>query len=184
MKYVLKVYSSEEKSFGMLLQIDADATFLQLHELIVESCRYDAAQLASFFTINTKGERLQEISLMELSSDENELNEVVMDVATLREFLGKTVFKMEYQYDFFGDRAFTLEIVEIQKGKQMQPAVIQRKGMPPQQILLDGFEGLDFSLKSENKEIDYEKYLSEFDDCNDGGIDYQSLEDLADEEFE
>lgn len=180
MKYLLKVYSQEEKSFGLLLQIDADATFLQLHKLIVEVCEYDATQLASFFTINEKGERLQEISLMELSSEGNELNEAVMDVATLREFMGKSISRLEYQYDFFGDRFFSIEVEEIQNGGQEKAIVLEQKGKAPEQISLDGFEGLDFSEKPKAEEINYEEYLSEFDDCKDDGIDYQSLEDLDD----
>lgn len=185
MRYIIKIHSQEEESFSMLLQISAKATFLELHNLIVQSCSYDPSQMASFFILNTKGQRAQEISLMELSSEGAELNIAVMDVATLEEFIDREMSVLEYQYDFFGDRYFSLEVEEIQEGEQAKAVVIHQKGEIPEQIKLEGFEGVDFFSKGIEKEapIDYEKYLSSFDDCNEGDIDYQSLDDLEDENF-
>lgn len=184
MRYIIEVRSQEDKSFGLLLQIDAEATFLQLHEVIVGACEYDTSQLASFFTVADNGQRLQEISLLELSSEDTELNEAVMDVATLNEFIGKNIKKLEYQFDFFGDRYFTLAIKEVQKGAQQQPFILQQIGVAPPQLSLEGFEGIDLLPKSEGADIDYEKYLSSFEDCSDNGnIDYESLENWDDEEF-
>lgn len=184
MRYLIQVSSEESKDFELLLQIDAEATFLQLHNLVVNSCKYDASQMASFFTVNEAGARLQEISLMELSSEESELNEAVMDVSTLGEFIGERIRKIEYQYDFFGDRYFILEIMEVQEGSQEEPFLLKQQGVPPSQISLEGFEGIDFAPKAESEELDYEKYLSSFDDCNEGNTNYESLEDFEDDSFE
>lgn len=185
MRYLIQVTSQEEKKFEILLQIDASETFLELHNLLVEACNYDATQMASFFTVSKKGQRLQEISLLEFSSEDTELNEAVMDVSVLEEFIGKTIDRLEYQYDFFGDRYFTLKIVEVQKGAQEKAVIVKQKGTPPKQISLDGFEGFDFSMESKGeKELDYESYLDSFDDCReDDGIDFQSLDELEDDDL-
>lgn len=184
MQYRIQVSSEEAKDFGLLLQIEATATFLQLHNLIIETCEYDATQMASFFTVNEKGQRLQEISLVELSSAGVELDVAVMDVATLREFVGKFIQRMEYQYDFFGDRYFSLAIETVQEGAQKEPFVLRKKGMPPPQIALDGFEGLDFSEEPKKEEMDYEKYLSSFEDCRENDSTNQSIENWEDDNFE
>ncbi|PVX51808.1 pRiA4b ORF-3-like protein [Balneicella halophila] len=184
MRYLIQVKSEEEKSFGILLQIDAEATFLELHDFLIEVCQYDPTQMASFFTIAENGQRLQEISLMELSSEDAELNEAVMDVSTLGEFIGEKIKTVEYQYDFFGDRYFTLKVVEIQKGSQDAIALVNKNGTPPPQISLDGFEGLDLAAENQNSdEKDYESYLSSFDDCKGDDIDFQSLDDLDDDDL-
>lgn len=184
MQYRIQVSSEEAKDFELLLQIEATATFLQLHNLIIESCKYDVGQMASFFTVNEKGQRLQEISLVELSSSGVELDVAVMDVATLKEFIGKSIKRIEYQYDFFGDRYFSLAIDIVQEGAQKEPFILQKKGVPPSQIALEGFEGLDFSAKQKEEEMDYEKYLSSFEDCRESDSDNQSIENWEDDDFE
>ncbi|MBS9767677.1 MAG: hypothetical protein KGV44_09095 [Flavobacteriaceae bacterium] len=185
MKYLIKITSEEQNDFSFQVKIDATATFLALHNLIIENCGYDGSQLSSFFTLDTEKQRLQEISLMELSADGEEMNVAVMDVATLGEFIGKEIKFLEFEYDFFGDRFFSLEIIKVLQGKQAKAEVLELKGTPPPQLSLDGFEGLDFSAKaSQNEEIDYEKYLASFDDCKDEiEAEFQSLEDWDDDEF-
>ncbi len=185
MRYLFEVRSAEQNDFSMSIQIDAKATFLELHDCIVKACKYDTSQMASFFTVNAEGQRLQEIGLMELSSEGAEINVAVMDVATLGEFIGNDVKKLEYEYDFFGDRYFTLILEEIQDGDQEKAVVVQQRGTPPNQISLDGFEGIDFSTDSIGREnMDYEKYLDSFDDCREeDSEEEQFLDDFDENEF-
>ncbi len=180
MNYLIEIKAKEAPDFYLKLQISAQATFLDLHNFIIENCKYDGSQMASFFTINAEGQRLQEISLMELSSEGNEINVAVMDVATLAEFIGTEVKTLEYQYDFFGDRYFTLQIAEVQKEECPKVILLEQSGTAPEQLALDGFEGLDFS-KSE--EVDYEKYLASFDDCKEDDLGCESLDEWDDDTF-
>ncbi len=183
MNYLIEIKAKETPEFLLKLQISTQATFLDLHNCIVENCNYDGSQMASFFTVNDAGQRLQEISLMELSSEGNEVNVAVMDVATLEEFVGKEIKTLEYQYDFFGDRFFTLNILEITEENSTSPIVVEQVGTAPEQLSLDGFEGLDLSNSAESDEMDYEKYLSSFDECKEDDLGYESLDEWDDDAF-
>lgn len=157
----IRITSEEKDDFSILLQVDTQNTFLDLHKIILDVCSYDATQMASFFTTDREGQVLQEIGLMEMSSDE-ETAVAVMDVSSLEEFIGKEIKNIEYEYDFFNDRYFKLVVEDIVEGNLEYPKVLELNGTPPEQIALEDFDGLDFS-KSDT--MDYEKYLQSFDDC-------------------
>lgn len=179
MRYIFQLNSEENKEFVLLLQIDSEDTFYTLHQLIAKTCSYEEGQMASFFTVNAKGQRVQEISLTELSSENEELNVAVMDVSVLREFLDDKIETIEYVFDFFGDRYFTLKLEEIQEGHQPKAVVLKQKGAIPPQTSLEGFA--DVNLEDAEPTTDYEKYLSSFDDCKEGDLDFESLDELENE---
>lgn len=179
MIYIFQVKSEESDTFLLSLQIDSEATFYDLHQLIVEACGYEDGQMASFFTLNSKGQRIEEISLMELSSEKEEVNISVMDVSVLREFITYDVKKIEYLYDFFGDRYFTILLEEVRNGVQEKGVLLLKKGDIPTQTSLEGFADIELGMNpSKKRAIDYEKYLSSFDDCNDDTVSFQSFDEL------
>lgn len=182
MRYIFQVKAEENPEFSLTLQIDAEATFYELHQLIADSCGYDESQMASFFTVNAKGQRLQEVSLVEMSSEEEEVNVAVMDVAVLREFISQEVRQIEYLYDFFGDRFFVIKLEETQRGRQNTPVLLNKKGEVPEQTSLEGFADIHLGgNEQEGKEIDYQRYLDSFNDCKDEDVNFQSLDELEEE---
>ncbi len=188
MIYTLTIRFQEDANFLRILKIDSEKTFLHLHEKIVAICEYDSSQLASFYTLAETGEKTHEIALMEMSSAEQEFDIAVMDVTVLREFLQKEGDKLRYVFDFFSNRAFSIHLEKMEQGTLSSTQLVSSEGEAPQQLFLEGIEDSFFEdathaqteTDKDDSEIDYEKYLSEFDDCNED-ISFESLDELEEE---
>ena len=72
MIYTFRIVSDEVDNFKREIQIDADATFLDLRNAICNSVGYDKTQFSSFFLCDEGWERGQEISLEDMGSDSSE----------------------------------------------------------------------------------------------------------------
>ena len=61
--------SDEVENFKREIQIDADATFLDLRNAICDCTGYDKSQMSSFFLCDEGWERDKEITLEDMGSD-------------------------------------------------------------------------------------------------------------------
>ena len=131
MIYRFILISDEVDGFMREIQIDADAKFLELHKLILESCGYEDNQLTSF-TICENG---WEITLEEMDTDADE-DSYIMAETELNEFLEDEKQHMLYTFDPLADRVFFIELSEIKTGKNLEKGKITRSvGEPPAQTL-------------------------------------------------
>jgi len=138
MVYRFTVISDEVENFMREIKIDADAKFLELHKLILESCGYTDDQLTSFTICGEGWERGQEITLedMETNSDEDSY---IMAETELSEFLEDEKQHLVYTFDPLADRRFYIELSEIQTGKTLAEGKVSRsEGKAPVQTL--GFD--------------------------------------------
>ncbi len=135
MIYRFLIISNEVDNFMREIQIDADAKFLELHQLILQACGYEDNQPASF-TICEKGwQKGSEITLEEVENTHGRGSHV-MAYTELCEFLEDEKQHMLYTFDPVAERMFFIELAEITVGKNLKHGVILRSlGNPPKQTI-------------------------------------------------
>lgn len=138
MIYLFRVVSDEDQNFYRDVVAEGSDTFLELHQVMQENLGYDACQLASFFITNEMWEKQKEITLIDMMQDPA-LGTTTMDQVTLDEFLKEISQRMIYVFDFFAERAFFIELIEMSDETSMKetPFVAQGRGDPPAQLDFD-----------------------------------------------
>jgi len=138
MIYLFRIVSDEDPKFFRDVVTEDSDTFLELHQTLQENMGYDANQLASFFISNELWEKEQEITLIDMMQDPN-LGTPTMDQVNLEEYLTEINQRMIYVFDFFAERAFYMELIEIsdQTSSKDTPFVAQAGGDPPPQLAFD-----------------------------------------------
>ncbi len=176
MVYHFLILSGEKEDFLREILIDSKSTFQDLHNAIQDVVGFDKSQLASFFLSNEDWTKGQEITLMSMDSDPNR-KEMIMDQVALEELITEKHQKLIYQFDFFGNRGFFVEMLNAGDKKKLEkPVMINAEGAPPEQIMLDdiGLDGVS----------DLVSLVDDDDDDDTHGIESVSFDDLSPEEFE
>lgn len=135
MVYRFTIISDEAEDFMREIKIDADATFLDLHKLIISSCDYKDDQMTSFTICENGWEKGQEITLEVMDTDSFE-NSAIMAETELTEYLEDEKQHLLYTFDPLADRVFFIELSGIETGKHLKEGKITRSiGAAPQQVL-------------------------------------------------
>lgn len=115
------------------IQIDADAKFLELHQLILKACGYKDNQPTSFTICERGWQKGTEITLEEMENARGRGSHIMADTE-LCEFLEDEKQHMLYTLDPVAERMFFIELAEITVGKSMKEGRILRSlGNPPEQ---------------------------------------------------
>ncbi len=127
--------SDEVENFKREIQIDSDATFLDLYKVIIECTGYSDQEMASFFICDNKWRKLTEITLMEMDTDSDE-DSFIMSECILNDYLEDEKQKLMFVFDYLTERALYIELSEIIPGKSLKkPACTVSEGEAPQQIM-------------------------------------------------
>ncbi|EGK02682.1 MAG: plasmid pRiA4b ORF-3 family protein [Prevotella sp.] len=127
--------SDEVEDFKREIQIDADATFFDLHKAIVKSVDYKEGEMTSFFICSDDWEKEQEITLVEMDTSPEE-DSYTMEASILNDFLEDERQKLMYVFDYLTERAFFMELREIITGKNLDEATCTKSiGNPPAQVV-------------------------------------------------
>lgn len=135
MQYLIRVKCDEVEGFRRDILIDEDANFLDLSKAILKSVDYPDDQMTSFFICNDSWERREQIT----REDCHEASLADMDVLTmadtsLSEFLdAEGITRMEYVFDPFCERTFTLRVVSEEPGFG-EAEVVKSQGKAPKQL--------------------------------------------------
>ncbi|MBO4730078.1 MAG: hypothetical protein J5593_01240 [Bacteroidaceae bacterium] len=153
MLYKIALICDEVADFFREITIDADASFLDLSNAILESCGYDDSQITSFFICSDTWDKQQQIVREDMGTSAEDEDVYLMASTPLRELLEDEEQKMIYIFDPANDRIFYLELTEIVTGKTMNKAECSiSRGKAPQQ--LKGFD-LDFNtLGGDSTDLD------------------------------
>ncbi len=138
MVYTFRLISNEVENFLRDFELLPDQSFFDFHLAIQEELHYDTSQIASFFLCNQNWEKQQEITLFEMAEDESG-DMVVMDVARLSDFVVEKKQKILYVFDFFNERGFFIELIDL-PGKATgacYPCCVKRQGRPPRQLIMN-----------------------------------------------
>ena len=154
MVYKLLILSDEVDLFFREIEINSDATFLELNNAILDSVKYTKDQLTSFFNCAEGWEMKEEITLMDMGSS-SDTDSYVMDKTYLDEFLQDEGDRMLFMFDILSERSFFIELKEILPGELDKPRCTLSQGTAPQQMTAEdefltnptssvGFSGEDF----------------------------------------
>lgn len=134
MVFKFTVISDEKDDFIRIIEIDSEASFLDLHNAILDSVDFEKNLMTSFFLCNDDWEKEQEITLIEMESS-SEYDNLVMEDTVLDELLTDEKQKMIFVFDMISDRAFFMELSEMIPGKDLNEALCTTStGTPPIQI--------------------------------------------------
>lgn len=135
MIYKFTVLSDEVDSFVRVIHIDPEATFFDLHTVLLDSVNFDKNQMTSFFICSDDWEKEQEITLIEMDSS-SEYDNLVMEDTKLEELITDEKQKLLYVFDMIADRAFFIELSDIIPGKSVaKPEVVSAEGNAPAQMI-------------------------------------------------
>ncbi len=182
MIYNFRIVSDEVDNFKREIQIDADATFLDLRNAIADSVGYDKSQLSSFFICNDDWERGQEISYEDMGSDSSE-DVYLMEDTPLVDFIEDEGQRLVWVFDYMTDRSFFLEMKRSTPGKHLlEPLCSVSMGKAPDQFVdLDDFDArIDAKAQQAALDLDDDLYGSDEydqDELDAAGFDEMTLED-------
>lgn len=138
MIFLFRIISDENPDFYRDLVTEGSDTFLDFHNVLQKDLGYDPTQLASFFITNKQWEKEQEITLIDMMQEPG-LSSHTMEQVTLEEHIRELNQRMIYLFDFFSDRAFFIELIEMSEelSPRETPFIGHRQGDPPPQLALD-----------------------------------------------
>ena len=135
MIYKFLLISDEVDQFAREISIDSEATFLDLHNAILDSVNFTKDQITSFFICDDDWEKKTEITLMEMDTSYED-DSWVMEDTKLSELLEDERQRLLFTFDNMTERAFFMELREIIPGKNLEKPVCTKSiGNPPQQIM-------------------------------------------------
>lgn len=152
--------SDEVDDFKREIKIDSEATFLDLHNAILDSVGYTKDQMCSFFICEDDWTKKTEITLVEMDTS-SEVDNYIMEDTRLEELLEDEHQKIMFVFDYMTERAFFMELREIVPGQDLEePICTKSRGEAPAQTM--SFE--DFEAKNVTTEIGEDFYGdSEYD---------------------
>lgn len=135
---LFRIISDEDPDFYRDLVAEGTDTFLDFHNTLQKDLDYDPTQLASFFITNKQWEKEHEITLIDMMQEPGVIC-YTMEQVTLEEHLSELNQRMIYVFDFFSDRVFFIELIEMsdEVSPRETPFIGHRQGDPPPQLALD-----------------------------------------------
>ncbi len=130
----ITLVSDEVEDFILEFKIDADATFYDLHRLILASCQYEEDPLNRFCLCDDNWEPERIIGFPEAESIYAEEEVCLMKETRLADFLEDEKQRFTYLFDSRNERSFFMELTEIIFGAQQEePVCSRRHGKAPLQ---------------------------------------------------
>ena len=133
----ITLISPEVEDFVLELKIDADASFSNLHKLILSHCGYEEMPGQRFFICDDNWKPIQRILLGDEEKVEIDEDVFLMDDTDLGEFLEDEGQRITYRFDPVNRRMFLMELTETTFGDPVPEAGVltRRHGNPPLQFL-------------------------------------------------
>ena len=131
----LTLISTEVEDFILEFKIDADASFADLHRLILHHCNYEETAGQRFYICDERWKPRHRILLSD--EEQNNIDEDVnlMDNTSLGDFLEDEGQRLTYRFDPDNRRMFLLELTETIFGERTpkEGKLTRRQGTPPSQ---------------------------------------------------
>lgn len=133
--------SDENDNFVRDYEVEYDMPLADFHNFICSDLKYDASQMASFFTSNREWEKLREYTLFDMGDDgaADEQSPLPMDGVILSNIIHNNNDRLIYIFDFLNERGMYLELMETHKkpadGKY--PRCVISEGAAPGQFESD-----------------------------------------------
>ncbi|MDR0750309.1 MAG: plasmid pRiA4b ORF-3 family protein [Tannerellaceae bacterium] len=177
------ILSDEVDNFVREIKIDSDATFLDLHNAIIESTGYTKDQMTSFFICDDDWNKKTEITLIDMGTSPEE-DSYIMEDTRLEELLEDEDQKLLYVFDYLTERAFFMELKEMILRKTLNKPVCSRsEGLPPPQMI--NFEEADAKIPVNNDLLGEDFYGdTEYDADELDSSGFEGLDSAGDNSFD
>ena len=117
MVYKFKLVSDEVSNFSREIEIDANSTFLQLRNAILDSVGYAKDDIDSFFLCDDEWQRQEEITLEDMGSSSDQ-DIWIMGDTPLNELIEDEGQKLVFVFDYMTERSFFMEMKRICPGQE------------------------------------------------------------------
>ncbi len=116
------------------IEIKSSSSFNDLHDIIIKAFEFSGMEMASFYESNEDWDKGDEISLMELFSDDV-VDDPVRSMAntTIHDVVSETGDKLLYLYDFLRMWIFYVELIAIEdsEARDQEAIVVLLVGTSP-----------------------------------------------------
>ena len=176
MIYHFVVLSDEVDNFRREIDIDAEATFQELNDLLLKTCAYKKDLMTSFFVCDEFWEKKKEITAVDMHDDPEKEPAPLMEHTHLSDIISekdaKNKLNLLFEYDIMCERYLYMQLKEVRDHEHLlQPVITLEKGKAPKQ------EG---DIDAMFKDLDTSDMYGD-DSFNDDELDldgYQDLEDI------
>jgi len=154
MIFKFRVISDEIQTFLRVIEISETDTFESLHKCIQKACDFDDSQIASFNISNDEWEKFDEISLFDMGNEETPT--MLMSETIIGDNVSHVDDTLIYTFDFFGDRALFLVLIEVKEAESIikYPICSHSTGKAPE-LMPAIEEDIDSLLGEETFDDDY-----------------------------
>jgi len=170
--YKFRMLSDEYDNFVRDIEIQANQTFEDFHQMISECVILKGNELVSFHICDHRWNKLTEITLLDMQDDlepdekANPIEEVfMMKDAVIRNFINEPSQRLLYEYDFLDMKTFFIELISVfkQKDEHTYPRCTMKRG--------EVFEEPVAALIEEDDEELRSQLLQDLDDLHDDTLD-------------
>ena len=176
MIYHFVVLSDEVDNFRREIDIDAEATFQELNDLLLKTCAYKKDLMTSFFVCDEFWEKKKEITAVDMHDDPEKEPAPLMEHTHLSDIISekdaKNKLNLLFEFDIMCERNLYMQLKEVRDHEHLlQPVITLEKGKAPKQ------EG---DIDAMFKDLDTSDMYGD-DSFNDDELDldgYQDLEDI------
>ncbi|MCF8298956.1 MAG: plasmid pRiA4b ORF-3 family protein [Saprospiraceae bacterium] len=160
-----KILHEELESFQRVIEIKSNQTFLDFNNIIRQTINLKGNELASFFICDNEWNKENEITLLDMSIDDNA--KPVMSECTIDDFVEDLHQRLIYEYDFLNLITFYIELIDISKPvkKVSYPKCILNKGILPTNGSPKTNGNLEEDLLKEFNDLLVDEYIPDSDDA-------------------
>ena len=113
MIYRLLLLSDENDFFQREITIDAEASFLQLNDFILDSLNYSRKELTTFYVSDEEWQKGQEVTLMDMSFGKSEEDSFLMESTRLEELIENRGDRLIFIFDMISERGFKTIVADL-----------------------------------------------------------------------
>lgn len=152
------------------IEIEKDASFLDLHEIILKAFNFSGLEMASFYKSNEYWDKGEEIVQMDTMKDPDQNTVRSMAETPLHEMMRQKGDKMLYLYDFMRMWIFYIELMEEVESKKdvAYPQVVLWVGNAPaedskssESITFTIDDEDDFYNDDDDDDLDFDDYFTD-----------------------
>jgi hypothetical protein len=174
-----RVYWEEDESVYRDISIKPDQTFLQFHQVILQSFEFDNKHKATFFRSNDNWQRGREI-ILEKDNAPRKVDPLMMNETVIAAAVKTPNQKFIYLYDYAKNWVFLVELIGVSKDENSRltyPYCVRKEGLAPSQYGTKGLVG-DKLVEME------EKYDLNKEGMSEDGFGEEGEEDTSDADDE
>lgn len=134
MIYKLLLLSEENDFFRREIEIDAEASFLELNDFIMQTMKYDTRELTTFYVCDEDWQKGEEITIMDMGFSDASQDSYLMASTRLEDLIENKGDHLLFVFDMLSERAFFIELIELLPGSLDKPRLSKAEGKAPEQL--------------------------------------------------